>query len=206
MTALQALRSAGAKSTDRILVTAAAGGVGSLAVQLARGEFGCASVVGTCGPKNLEFVKNELGASEVFDYTVAGRTLKNTFVSSSPFDVVVDVMGGATELDALAATKPKKNGGGRFASILNSGTSTKSIASGFLNALLGKGPSYSLTILSVKNAGEKLEAVFNKLVDEGKLKPVVASVRPLEESAAAFAELEAGHTRGKQIIKVGSEE
>ena len=206
LTALQALRAASAKSSDRVLVTAAAGGVGSLAVQLARGEFGCESVVGTCGPKNLGFVTEQLGASEAFDYTVAGKTLENTFASSAPFDVVVDMMGGATESDALAATKTKKLGGGRFASVLNSGTSVKSVASGYLNALWGKGPAYSVTVLSVKNAGEKLEKVFNKLVEEGKLKPVVAAVRPLEEAAAAFAELEAGHSRGKQVIKVGEEE
>ena len=204
LTALQALRSANVKSSDRVLITAAAGGVGSLAVQLARGEFGCETVVGTCGPKNLEFVKEQLGASEVFDYSSAGETLRGTFSApAAQFDVTVDVMGGATEIDALAATKTKKLGG-RFASVLNSGTSVKSVASGFFNALLGKGPAYSMTILSVKNAGEKLES-FNKLIEEGKLKPVVATVRPLEEAAAAFAELEAGHTRGKQIIKVGEE-
>ena len=104
----------------------------------------------------------------------------------------------------LAATKTKKLGG-RFASILNSGTSATSVAAGFFNALLGRGPAYSVTILSVKDAGEKLESVFNRLIEEGKLKPVVAAVRPLEEAAAAFAELEAGHSRGKQVIKVGEE-
>lgn len=208
LTALQALRTAAVKSSDRVLVTAAAGGVGSLAVQLARGEFGCESVVGTCGPRNLDFVKNELGASVVFDYTAPGKTLENTFGSSSPsslFDVTVDLIGGATEAGALKATKPRRLGG-RFASILNSGTSARSVASGFLGALLGsEGPSYSVTILSVKDAGRRLEGVFNTLVEEGKLKPVVAKVRPLEEAQAAFAELEAGHSRGKQIIKVGEE-
>ena len=204
LTALQALRSAAVKGSDRVLVTAAAGGVGSLAVQLARGEFGCRTVVGTCGPKNVAFAREELGASEAFDYTVAGKTLQNTFAASAPFDVAVDVMGGATEADALAATKTKKLGG-RFASILNSGTSATSVAAGFFNALLGRGPAYSVTILSVKDAGEKLERVFNRLIEEGKLKPVVAAVRPLEEAAAAFAELEAGHSRGKQVIKVGEE-
>ena len=207
LTALQALRSAGLQSSDRLLVTAAAGGVGSLAVQLARGEFDCRTVVGTCGPKNLEFVRAELGASEAFDYTAAGKTLRTAFAAapSSLFDVVVDVVGGATEVDALSATKPKRLGG-RFASVLNSGTSARSLASGFLNALLGRGPAYSVTVLSVKGAGEKLERVFNRLVEEGKLRPVIAAVRPLEEAAAAFAELEAGHSRGKQVIKVSSGE
>jgi len=207
LTALQALRSASVKAGDRVLVTAAAGGVGSLALQLARGEFGCEQIVGTCGPKNLAFVKTELGASEAFDYSAPGKTLANSFSSSSAsgaFDVVVDMMGGATELDALKATKNKKIGG-RFASVLNSGTSAKSVASGFLNSVLGKGPAYSVTILSVKDAGSKLEGVFNKLVEEKKLKPVVAKVRPLEEAAAAFAELEAGHSRGKQVLKIGEE-
>lgn len=210
LTALQALRTAAVKPTDRVLVTAAAGGVGSLAVQLARWEFGCEDVVGTCGPKNLDFVEKELGASEAFDYTAPGKTLENTFgppspSPSSPFDVTVDLVGGATEADALKATKTKKLGG-RFASILNSGTSARSVASGLLGALSGRGPAYSVTVLSVKDAGQKLEAVFNRLVEEGKLKPVVAKVRPLEEALDAFAELEAGHTRGKQVLKVSAEE
>ena len=72
LTAWQALDAAKVAPGDHVLITAGAGGVGSLAVQLAKARG--ARVTATCGPKNVDFVRG-LGADEVVDYTkgVGGR-------------------------------------------------------------------------------------------------------------------------------------
>ncbi|MFM9972625.1 MAG: NADP-dependent oxidoreductase [Burkholderiales bacterium] len=81
----------------RILVQAAAGGVGGIAVQLAR-HLG-AEVFATCGAKNIDYVKS-LGAHRVIDYG------KEDFVQiASPCDVVFDTVGGDTHKRAFAALK-----------------------------------------------------------------------------------------------------
>ena len=81
----------------RVLVQAAAGGVGCIGVQLAK-HLG-AEVYATCGPKNIDFVK-ALGADRVIDYT------KEDFVEiAKPCDVVFDTVGGDTHKRAFAALK-----------------------------------------------------------------------------------------------------
>ena len=69
-----------------------------------------------------------------------------------------------------------------------------------LRALLKRGPAYTAMWLSVADAGNTLETVFNPLLESGGLKPVVASVRPMADAAAAFDELAAGHVRGKLVL------
>ena len=196
LTALQALDAARVARGDTVLVTAAAGGVGSLAVQLvvARG----ARVVGTAGGKNQAFVK-ELGATPL-DYT-KGPLAANASPGVIPeggFDAVIDVMGGAVEDEVYALTAKK----GRFQSILNSGTSVPKIVKGKARALLGAGPKYGVTVLSVSHAAEGLKG-FNDLVAAGKLRAIVsAPLRKLDDAEAAFADLKAGHTRGKIVFEV----
>lgn len=91
VTALQALRAAGAGLDDapppkNVLVTAASGGVGHFAVQLAR--LGGHRVTATCGARNLALVAGELGADEALDYaTPDGAALRSP--SGRRYDAVV---------------------------------------------------------------------------------------------------------------------
>jgi NADPH:quinone reductase-like Zn-dependent oxidoreductase len=194
LTALQALDAARVKAGDRVLVTAAAGGVGSLAVQLAVARG--ATVVGTCGPRNVDFVKS-IGCADALDYTRG--PLAPQLADGGGFDVVLDMMGGAVEAETIKlASRP----GARFQSVLNSGTSALAIAGAKVRQWVGAGPKYGVTILSVKRAGDGLRQ-FNDLVAAAKLAPVVAGApRPLEEAGAAFEELKAGHVRGKLVVEV----
>ncbi|KAJ9637123.1 hypothetical protein H2199_007409 [Coniosporium tulheliwenetii] len=80
-------------SGKRVLVTAAAGGVGAWAVQLAK--LAGAEVVGTCGTGNVEFVKR-LGADDVVDYRRTGLREWVKGGKERKVDVVVDCVGGKT--------------------------------------------------------------------------------------------------------------
>lgn len=196
LTALQALDAARVAEGDAVLITAAAGGVGSLAVQLATARG--ARVVGTCGPANLDFVTS-LGATPL-DYT-RGPLAANAPAGVIPeggFDAVIDVMGGAVEDEVYALTKKT----GRFQSVLNSGTSLVAIVKRKARSLLGRGPAYGVTILNVGRASEGLRG-FNDLLAANKLKPIVAEpLRKLDDAEQAFADLKAGHTRGKIVFEV----
>lgn len=90
LTAWQALDAARIEPGQRLLVHAGAGGVGSLAVQMAKARG--AHVTATCSTRNLAFVR-ELGADEAVDYT--SQRFEEV---CSPFDAVIDLVGGEYEM------------------------------------------------------------------------------------------------------------
>src|SRR5262245_57510205 len=107
LTAWQALvDTAGVRADQRVLIHAAAGGVGHLAVQIAKARG--AYVVGTASPGHHDFLR-ELGADEVIDYraTDVAETVRD-------MDVVLDPLGGDSPLRSLATLRP----GGTLVSIL----------------------------------------------------------------------------------------
>ncbi|KAL3469284.1 hypothetical protein BJX99DRAFT_78364, partial [Aspergillus californicus] len=168
----------------RVLVTAASGGVGMWVVQLAK--LAGASVVGTCGPDNLELVAG-LGADEVLDYR---KSSLREWAGSDPHvkvDVVIDCIGKKSLEDAWWAVKD----GGIVLSIfqppkmvLPEGCEVKDVKDIFF--------------VMAPNRSH-LEAI-TKLVDEGKCRGHVDSVWPLEQFQEAFKRLDGGHARGKIIL------
>jgi NADPH:quinone reductase-like Zn-dependent oxidoreductase len=89
---LQALEPAKLGPGKRVLVQSGAGGVGHIAVQLAKAK-GC-YVVTVVGPKNVEFAKSVLGADEVVDYSTQDFF---ELYKEQPFDAVLDLMGGEAQ-------------------------------------------------------------------------------------------------------------
>ncbi|CAK0750493.1 hypothetical protein CVIRNUC_001995 [Coccomyxa viridis] len=85
----KSLEAAGVHEGQRVLIHAGAGGVGSFGVQLAKARG--AHVITTAGPRNIDFVKQELGADEAIDYT---STRFEDVLKANPVDVVVDPMAG----------------------------------------------------------------------------------------------------------------
>jgi NADPH:quinone reductase-like Zn-dependent oxidoreductase len=85
----------------RVLITAAAGGVGVLAVQLAKAA-GVKHIIGIAGPDNVDFVK-ELGASEVVDYR--RQSLGAWAKENEKVDLIFDLLGGQTLENAWMAVK-----------------------------------------------------------------------------------------------------
>ncbi len=163
----------------RVLVHAGAGGVGSVAVQLAR-HFG-AEVVATCSSANVEFVRS-LGARAI-DYT------REDFVpAAGPCDVVFDTVGGEVHRRSFAALKP-----GGLLVYLNAAP----IPSG--GALR---QDVRVVLAQIRATTVRLERQL-ELAARGILKGQVGAVVRFEEAPRAYALVERGHGRGKVMIRVG---
>lgn len=193
LTAWQALDAGRVGAGQKVLVTAAAGGVGSFLVPLAVARG--ATVHGTCSPRNNAYVTAR-GAASAIDY----NTTDVGQASPGAYDVAIDVVGGSTEDASYRATKQGKDG--RFVSIMNSGTSLAKVAGRSLRGGLRWGPHYSFVVLSPKNCSARLEEATG-LIAAGKLTPPEIKVfNGLASAGAAMDELEGGHVRGKVVVKV----
>jgi NADPH:quinone reductase-like Zn-dependent oxidoreductase len=179
LTAWQSLfDAAGLSAGQKVLIHAAAGGVGSFAVQLARWKG--AHVIGTASKRNHELVRN-LGAAETIDY----ETTRFEDVVHE-VDVVFDTIGGDTQKRSWQVLKK----GGILVSIVGPPSAEEAAAHGVRQASVFVQPSaMQLTELA-------------KLVDSGKLKPVVETVLPLPEARHAHELSQAGHVRGKMVLRV----
>jgi len=179
LTAWQALFDAGGlRAGQKILVHGAAGGVGSFAVQLAKWKG--AYVIGTASLGNLKFVR-DLGANEVIDYT---RTRFEDIVHDA--DMVLDTLGGDTQKRSWRVLKK----GGILVSLPSRPSEKEAAAHGVRQAYFNVRP----------NTAQLTE--ITALVDCGKLRPVVESVLPLADARLAQEISQAGHTRGKIVLKV----
>ncbi len=185
MTALQGLRDACklpmSGATQRVLVIGASGGVGHLAVQIARSTG--AHVVGVCSGKNGALVKR-IGAHEVIDYTKP-----EPYQGQAPFDVIFDCVGSAPG-DCLKLLSAH----GRFSSCL---PGPGVFAHAALNLVRAK---KVLPVLLSANAADL--GVLDGLFEKGALGVVVDSRFPLAELGAAWARSASGRAAGKIIVDV----
>lgn len=165
---------------DKVLIHAGAGGVGTMAIQIAK-IFG-AYVATTGSGKNEEFLK-ELGADLVIDYEKQDfeKVLKD-------YDFVLDAMGGDVQMKSFSMMKK----GGTLVSIISTPDAKEAQAYGVTAV-------YHL--LSAK--GEQLKTVA-KLMEEKKLKPFVGQVFSFSELGlkAAHALSESHHAKGKIVIQI----
>lgn len=163
-----------------VLVTAAAGGVGHLAVQLAR-SLG-AQVIGTASERNHEYVRS-LGAAVAVDYAgdVAAAVREH---HPDGVDAAFDLFGGETLQGAVAALRD----GGQVTSIADPDP-----AKGF-SAVRGH-------YVFVRPDAAGL-ADLGRRADAGELRPEIAETFPLDRAAASHERLEAGHVRGKLVLEI----
>jgi NADPH:quinone reductase-like Zn-dependent oxidoreductase len=180
LTAWQALvETAGVGPGTRVLVLAAAGGVGHFAVQIAKARG--AHVLGTASAAKHAFL-TELGADDAIDYTtddVAER--------AGEVDVVLDLVGG----EAGTAALPALRDGGSFVVV----PSPRDIAALREQA----GGRVRVTSILVEPDRTGLEALAG-LVDEGALRVHVERTFPLEEAGRAHELGETGRTTGKLVL------
>ena len=181
MTAWQALfDAAGLSPGQRVLIHAAAGGVGTFAVQLAKWKG--AHVIGTASTKNQDLLR-QLGADGAIDYrSVAFETVVQDM------DVVLDTIGGETQ--ARSWTVLKK--GGVLVSTVSPPSPEEAAAHGVRGVYFFLDPKLA-----------QLEEI-TKLVDSGKLKPIVDTVPPLAGARCAHESSQAAMVRGKIVLKVPS--
>ena len=184
----------GARSQNRskrVLVTGAAGGVGSWLVQLAA-LAGAGAVIAVCGPDKVEAVR-ELGSTEVVNYR---ETSVEEWVNADPAareaDLVVDVVGGKTLTGCWSAVKQ----GGVLISINTPPDMVKPAGS--------KKELAKSEFFVVEPLGSNLNEI-GELVAAGKVRPTIDSVWEFEEYEKAFERLESGHAKGKIVIKVSGE-
>ncbi|KAL4944125.1 hypothetical protein BDV06DRAFT_233860 [Aspergillus oleicola] len=169
----------------RVLVTGASGGVGAWVVQLAK--LAGASVVGTCGRDNVDFVKG-IGCDEALDYRA---TDMKEWVGSleKKVDVVIDCVGRRTLADAWYAVKD----GGIVLSIFQ--------PPGEVRPEGCEANDVKDIFFVIEPNGEHLKAI-TRLVEEGKCRGFVDSVWPLEKFDEAFKRVYTGHARGKVVIEM----
>jgi NADPH:quinone reductase-like Zn-dependent oxidoreductase len=168
----------GLKPGQKVLIHAAAGGVGSFAVQFAKWKG--AHVIGTASGRNVQFVR-ELGADEVIDYT---KTAFEEAVDN--VDLVFDTMGGETQKRSWQVLKK----GGILVSILGQPPQKDADAWGVRQASF-----------VVKPDAAELDQIAD-LIDLGDVKPVVETVLPLSDARKAQELSQTGHTRGKIVLEV----
>jgi NADPH:quinone reductase-like Zn-dependent oxidoreductase len=192
LTALQAIRDEGRVQPDqKVLIIGAAGGVGTLAVQIAK-AFG-AHVTGVCSTSKTDLVR-QIGGDEVIDYT------SEEFADGTRrWDLIVDTAGRRSLSHLRGALTPKGtlvivgDGGGRW-------------TGGFFRGML-RAPVLSMFVgrrlrgLISKEKQEDLQTL-SELIEADKVMPVIDRTYPLIEAPDALRYLEKGHPRGKIVIAV----
>lgn len=203
LTAWQALVEIGhAQPGQRVLIHAGAGGVGTIAIQLAK--YLGATVATTTSASNADFVR-ELGADVVIDY----RT-QDFAQELSGYDLVLDSLGAKSVQNSLRVVRP----GGIVVGISGPPTPTFAKAAG-----LGKILELAMGALSrsVRREAEKLGVTYEflfmrangdqlrsiaALVDDGIIRPIVSKTIAFDEIPAALEAFGTGGTRGKTIARI----
>ena len=205
LTAWQALHDAiKLKGAEEILIHAGAGGVGTFAIQFARGMGGRVTTTASAGKHAL---LKELGADECVDYS------KKDFTTlGRKFHAVFDTVGGKTLIDSFKVIKP----GGKVVSIVSlpDDATAKKMKLGLIARLFirhalrpvraaARAAKAEYGWLAVSPSEAQLRRIGD-LIDKGLVKVVLDSAYPLDQFSGAFAKLEAGHATGKIVLHVNT--
>ncbi|WP_447892872.1 NADP-dependent oxidoreductase [Pseudomonas marginalis] len=203
LTAWQVLvETARVKKGQKVFIQAGSGGVGSIAIQLAKhlGAF----VATTTGTANVDWVK-ALGADVVIDYTQ--QNFENVL---RDYDVVLNSLGPAELEKSLRILKP----GGQLISISGPPTAEfareqklswglgwimRLLSSGIRRKARRQGVDYGFVFM--RASGAQLQKI-TALVESGAITPVIDRTFPLEATAEALSYVERGRAKGKVVIKV----
>ncbi|XP_008311304.1 reticulon-4-interacting protein 1 homolog, mitochondrial-like [Cynoglossus semilaevis] len=210
-TALSALVFAGGLCRDsalnkRVLIIGGSGGVGTFSIQLLK-SWG-AHVTVTCS-HNAEGLVRGLGADEVVDYTPGDIAQRLEMMEK--FDVILDNVGEDTEQWAMDLLKPWS--GSKYVTLVTPllhSTDSLGLLNGTINAgcflctkaaqvMVSKGVFYRWAFYTPD--GPALDEI-RRLVDAGKILPVVEAQFPFTQVPQAFQKMEQGHARGKTVVQV----
>jgi NADPH:quinone reductase-like Zn-dependent oxidoreductase len=182
LTAWQALIDAGKLSSGQtVLIHGGSGGVGTMAIQIAKARGG--RVIATASTANRDLLK-ELGADVAVDYT------KEKFEDvAKDVDVVLDTVGKDTLTRSYGVVKK----GGFIATLVARLDQAELDKRGIRGASI-----------SVKPDANELEQI-TKLIEAKKIKPVVSQELPLAEATRALQQAATHHTRGKIVLKIADE-
>jgi NADPH2:quinone reductase len=166
---------------ETVLITAASGGVGSTAVQIAAATG--ARPLAVASPANHEYLRG-LGANQAFDYHAADWREQVLEAVPGGVDVLFDGAGGQTRDLAVDAVRD----GGRAVFLLGPPTQLDRDING--------------VSFSVDVTRQRLEAI-GRLVDAGKLRSQIEAALPFEQVREALGRVAGRHTRGKVVLQLG---
>jgi NADPH:quinone reductase-like Zn-dependent oxidoreductase len=186
---LQGLRHKGRiQPGQKVLINGAAGGVGTLAVQIAK-SFG-ADVTGVCSTGNVDMVRS-IGADRVIDYTQEDFTK-----GGQHYDLIFDLVANHSLLACRRVLNPK----GIYIAAGVLGVSMIGLLARLITApVLSLFVSQKFVMLMARSSKEDL-TIMHKLMEDEKVKPVVDRRYKLHEAPQAVRYLAEGHARGKVVI------
>lgn len=189
LTALQGLRKGAAETRRRVLVNGASGGVGTFAVQIAK-SYG-AHVTAVCSARNHELVRS-IGADAVIDYTQQDFT-----TTGQTYDLIYDAVGNRSVSDYKRALAP----GGEcvIAGFTTLSRLFEHMAIAPLRSMVGN---RKVGMMGTAKTNQPDLLVMQKLLETGKIAPVIDRRYALSETADAIRYLETMRARGKVIIQV----
>jgi NADPH:quinone reductase-like Zn-dependent oxidoreductase len=206
LTAWQALVvKAGVQPGQKVLIHAGSGGLGSIAIQLAK-HLG-ATVATTTSAKNASWVK-DLGADVVIDYKT-----QDFADELSGYDLVLETQGGATLEKSLEVLKP----GGAVISVAGPPDpvfarefganwflvqAMRALSSSIRRKARKRSVTYSFLFMTAN--GEQLREL-STLVDAGVIRPVIDRVFPFHDTLEALAYVESGRSKGKVVVTMTDE-
>ena len=192
ITALLGLRDQGRlQPGQQVLITGASGGIGTFAVQIAR-AFG-ADVTAVCRPPNAQLVRS-LGAAEVIDYTTQDFTRQG-----QRYDLLLDIAGSHRARASRRALNPN----GTFVAVGGpAGRWVQPAARMFSALALAPLVSQRMVMTDTVGSGEHKThlATLTKLIEDGKVTPVIGRSYPFADIPDAIRYQEQGHARGKVVI------
>lgn len=185
------------KSGDKVLIHAGAGGVGHVAVQIAK-AFG-AEVFTTVSTPNKQEIARQLGATPIAYHDVSVKDYVAHYTHGEGFDIVYDTVGGSVFEDAAAATR-------LYGKLISCAAWQDHNLSSVLGASLELiGIFMLLPMLTGKHLARHGEILgeIAQLVDAGKLHPVLDPVQfSLDDVSAAHAHLASGKAVGKVVVDI----
>jgi len=189
LTALQGLRDhGGLRASERVLVNGASGGVGTLAVQIAKALGG--DVTAVCSARNLEQAR-ELGANRVVDYAREDVTR-----GDERFDLILDVAGG----HSWFALRRILTSRGRLV-VIGAHGSRRQLAHIAAIWLASRRGDHAVTFFIAQLVSADLELLAELLAD-GRLTPRIDRTHELADGANAFRTFAEGHVRGKLVLTI----
>ncbi len=184
LTAWQALFDfANVKEGDNVLIHAGAGGVGSIAIQLAK--HAKARVITTASPRNFDYVK-KLGADDIIDYNSQDFIEVTKQLFPEGVDTVFDCVGGKTFHSSLDIVKK----GGSLVSICNAVDESYGAEKGVKTGFVFVAPN-----------GEQLSSIA-RLVENGVVVAPNLEEFPFHEAPIALEKNREGHTKGKIVLSL----
>ena len=196
LTALQGLRDVGRiEAGSSVLIIGASGGVGTFAVQIAK-AFG-AEVTGVCSTAKLDLVRS-LGADHVIDYT------REDFADGRQrYDLILDIGGNSPLVAAPARAHPARNARHRRRRERRPLDRRLRPPAARRRAVAVRAPAARHE--DPKEHHADLERLA-RLIEAGKLMPVIDGTYPLEQAPDAMRHLQAGQARGKLVITISPAE